>query len=88
MSLEDIQWKAGYATVIQKWIELLSKLATLQAKMGCGIGLTANDQTFSVPNPDGPEFWPICQLCSVRFQRRTVTMQLKRSLGGAIRSGI
>mgnify|MGYP000010468152 CR=1 FL=1 len=56
MSLEDIQWKAGYATVIQKWIELLSKLATLQAKMGCGIGLTANDQTFSVPNPDGPEF--------------------------------
>ena len=56
--------------------------------MVCGIGLTANDQTFQYPIPDGPEFGLYAARVPNRFQRRTATMRLKRSLGGAIRSGI
>jgi hypothetical protein len=55
-SLDSIQWKAGYSTVIRKWQEFLQDLAAFQAKTGAAVWGTAHDRTFSVPNPDGPEF--------------------------------
>jgi hypothetical protein len=55
-SLDAIQWKAGYPTVIRKWQEMLTDLATFQAKTGAGVWFTAHDRTMIVPNPDGPEF--------------------------------
>jgi len=56
-SLDAVQWKAGYPTVIAKWQEFLNQdLTQLQAKTKAAIWFTSNDKTHQVPNPDGPEF--------------------------------